>query len=172
MPIMGAVGQSWSDATLELLLTRQRLSSYLSARNGNLADAMRLYEWNTTACAAAIQTVALADVIARNASASRRSRVCGLCDPDTIAAKRSTLKGTKRGLMTHGRHLDLGATKLRNTKCLSIVSRRVLAAFFGAAVPATGERFDDGMPMVRSSSDIRPIENDQIRPDQHSKPAV
>ena len=49
------------------LLTKQRLSSYLAARNGDLADAMRLYEWNTTACAAVIQTVALAEVIARNA---------------------------------------------------------------------------------------------------------
>jgi len=67
MPTTDMPGQPYDDATLEWLVTRQRLSSYLTARNGNLTDAMRLYEWNTIACAAVVQTVAIAEVVARNA---------------------------------------------------------------------------------------------------------
>jgi len=67
MPTTGVSGHLWSDAVVADLLTSERLSSYLTACNSSLTDAMRLYEWNTFACAAVIQTVALAEVITRNA---------------------------------------------------------------------------------------------------------
>jgi len=65
---------AWDDKVLVALLTRQRLTSYLAAAHGNLPDALRLYEWNTKACGAVIQTVALTEVVVRNAMDAELTR--------------------------------------------------------------------------------------------------
>ena len=58
---------SWNKATIQELLTPQRLSSYLTAASNDLSKALKLYEWNTHADAALVQTVALVEVVIRNA---------------------------------------------------------------------------------------------------------
>ena len=57
---------AWQEATIRDLLTAERLQSYLSASSGDLSRALSLYEWNTRAAGAVIQTVALAEVLVRN----------------------------------------------------------------------------------------------------------
>ncbi|EGD55262.1 hypothetical protein [Gordonia neofelifaecis] len=49
------------------LLSRPRLRSYLEAAHGDLSSAVRLYEWNTVVSGAALATVAMVEVITRNA---------------------------------------------------------------------------------------------------------
>jgi hypothetical protein len=49
------------------LITPQRLTSYLAATSGDLGRALVLYEWDTHASAALMQTTALVEVIVRNA---------------------------------------------------------------------------------------------------------
>jgi len=63
----GDPAPSWDDVTLAGLLTWERLASYLAQSGADLRAALHLYEWNTQACAAVIQTVALAEVVVRNA---------------------------------------------------------------------------------------------------------
>lgn len=58
---------SWNEIVIQSLLTSQRLSSYLGAVNNDLSRALKLYEWNTHADAALVQTVALVEVVVRNA---------------------------------------------------------------------------------------------------------
>lgn len=54
------------DPVLVELITRERLKSYLAVSRSDSA-ALRLYEWNARAAAATMQTVAMVEVIARNA---------------------------------------------------------------------------------------------------------
>ncbi|MGB3697318.1 MAG: hypothetical protein WBA05_07785 [Gordonia sp. (in: high G+C Gram-positive bacteria)] len=49
------------------LLTRERLRSYLSATGGDLSAALRLYDWNIRASASVMATVAMVEVVVRNA---------------------------------------------------------------------------------------------------------
>jgi hypothetical protein len=49
------------------LITPQRLTSYLAATGGDIDRALVLYEWDTHASAALMQTTALVEVIVRNA---------------------------------------------------------------------------------------------------------
>ncbi len=49
------------------LITRDRLSSYLTAASGDLGRALKLYDWNTRASAAVLATSAMVEVIVRNA---------------------------------------------------------------------------------------------------------
>jgi hypothetical protein len=49
------------------LITRDRLSSYLTATSGDLVRALALYDWNTRASAAVLATSAMVEVIVRNA---------------------------------------------------------------------------------------------------------
>lgn len=48
------------------LITRDRLSSYLTAASGDLGRALALYDWNTRASAAVLATSAMVEVIVRN----------------------------------------------------------------------------------------------------------
>jgi hypothetical protein len=57
----------WSNAAIVELLTAERLRSYFAATNGEVADVMRLYEWNTEAAAAVISLISMTEVIVRNA---------------------------------------------------------------------------------------------------------
>lgn len=47
-------------------MTKERLRSYLASCDNDLERALQLYEWNLTASAAIIQTVAMIEVIVRN----------------------------------------------------------------------------------------------------------
>lgn len=49
------------------LITRDRLSSYLTTTSGDLGRALALYDWNTRASAAVLATSAMVEVIVRNA---------------------------------------------------------------------------------------------------------
>ncbi|MGB3303350.1 MAG: hypothetical protein WBA38_04550 [Gordonia sp. (in: high G+C Gram-positive bacteria)] len=49
------------------LLTAVRLRSYLDAARGDIAAALRLYDWNIMASAAVMATVAMVEVVTRNA---------------------------------------------------------------------------------------------------------
>lgn len=66
MSSSAASPQLWHDATIGNMLTKDRLSSYLRATSGDLEHALLLYEWNTRAAGAVIQTVALTEVLLRN----------------------------------------------------------------------------------------------------------
>ncbi|MBM7366238.1 hypothetical protein [Gordonia hydrophobica] len=54
-------------AVLGSLLTVTRLRSYLAATRGDLPAALRLYDWNTVVSAAVLATVAMVEVVVRNA---------------------------------------------------------------------------------------------------------
>ena len=58
---------STDPAVLSRLLTTVRLRSYLEATGGDLPAALRLYDWNTLVSAAAMATVAMVEVVVRNA---------------------------------------------------------------------------------------------------------
>jgi hypothetical protein len=58
---------SSSSSTLERLLTRERLRSYLIATHGDHQRALALYEWNLLASAAVLHTTGIVEVIVRNA---------------------------------------------------------------------------------------------------------
>jgi len=60
-------GPGWSISAVEALITPERLSSYLVVTGNNVTKALALYEWNTHADAALMQTIALVEVIVRNA---------------------------------------------------------------------------------------------------------
>jgi hypothetical protein len=53
--------------TVAGLITRDRLSSYMTAVGGDLGRALALYDWNTRASAAVLATSAMVEVIVRNA---------------------------------------------------------------------------------------------------------
>lgn len=57
---------TWDDRALVDLITRERLRSYLAVSRSE-PEALRLYEWNGRAAAATMQTVAMVEVIVRNA---------------------------------------------------------------------------------------------------------
>ncbi len=57
---------TWDDTRLCDLITTDRLRSYLAA-TPDLSAALSLYEWNTRAAAAVMQTVSMAEVVVRNA---------------------------------------------------------------------------------------------------------
>jgi len=54
-------------ATLIILLTPERMASYLDAVSGDARRAVALYDWNTTASASVLATTAMVEVIVRNA---------------------------------------------------------------------------------------------------------
>lgn len=58
---------STEPAVIATLLTSARLRSYLQATRGDLAAALRLYDWNTAVSAAMLATVAMVEVVVRNA---------------------------------------------------------------------------------------------------------
>ncbi|ALG85541.1 hypothetical protein [Gordonia phthalatica] len=58
---------STDPAVMGRLLTTVRLRSYLEATQGDLPAALRLYDWNTVVSAAAMATVAMVEVVVRNA---------------------------------------------------------------------------------------------------------
>ena len=57
----------WSQCRLAHPIGRNRLKSYLEDCNGCLKKALVLYDWNTRASAAIMQTIAMVEVICRNA---------------------------------------------------------------------------------------------------------
>lgn len=61
-----AAGAGWDDRKIADLLTAERLRSYRAATRTE-SQALRLYEWNGRAAAATIQTVAMIEVVVRNA---------------------------------------------------------------------------------------------------------
>lgn len=54
------------DAVLRDLITPERLTSYLSATDGDLQIAIALYDWNTQASAAVLATTSMVEVVVRN----------------------------------------------------------------------------------------------------------
>lgn len=58
---------TWDPSVVADFITAPRLSSYLRAANGDLATALALYEWNSHADAALVQTAALVEAVVRNA---------------------------------------------------------------------------------------------------------
>lgn len=59
---------------LSSLLTMARLRSYLDATRGDLTAALRLYDWNTVVSAAVLATVAMVEVLVRNAMDAQLTR--------------------------------------------------------------------------------------------------
>ena len=57
----------WKPEVVAGYLTAERLGPYLSCTHGDLQAALLLYEWNTHAAAAVMQTVGLLEVAVRNA---------------------------------------------------------------------------------------------------------
>ncbi len=57
---------SWDDHAIADLITKERLRSYLAVTRTE-SEALRLYEWNGRAAAATLQTIAMVEVIVRNA---------------------------------------------------------------------------------------------------------
>ena len=60
-------GRTWNYLVIRDHVTPERLSSYLSATNGDLVRAFELYEWNMTAAAGVLTTTAMVEVVVRNA---------------------------------------------------------------------------------------------------------
>lgn len=66
----GSIGAGVAGDTDEVLcglLTTERLSSYLRSTNRDLAQAMRLYEWNIAASTAVLATTGMVEILVRNA---------------------------------------------------------------------------------------------------------
>ena len=63
----GVSPNGWRPTAVEHLITSERLSSYLATTRGDLGQALELYEWNTHAAGAIVQTAGLVEVIVRNA---------------------------------------------------------------------------------------------------------
>lgn len=66
-----ALGPEWDEHAIGWAITPIRLQSYRSAARGDLHAALRLYDWNAVASAAVLMTVAMVEVITRNAMDSR-----------------------------------------------------------------------------------------------------
>jgi hypothetical protein len=62
-----AQAQAWHPATLQKLLSTDRLQSYLNVCGNDLAQALELYAWNLKASAAIIELAAMVEVVTRNA---------------------------------------------------------------------------------------------------------
>ena len=76
----GAGSVALHSATLQRLLSTDRLQSYLNASDNDLGRALELYNWNLKASAAIIELAAMVEVITRNAiddQLSIMSRSCG-----------------------------------------------------------------------------------------------
>lgn len=65
-PRAAAARAGWDDHTVADLISQERLRSYLAVTRTE-SQALRLYEWNGRAAAATLQTVAMVEVIVRNA---------------------------------------------------------------------------------------------------------
>ncbi|MCF8601883.1 hypothetical protein L5I01_00765 [Gordonia sp. HY442] len=68
-----ALGPEWDEYAIGRAITPVRLQSYQSAARGDLHAALRLYDWNAVASAAVLMTVAMVEVITRNAMDSQLS---------------------------------------------------------------------------------------------------
>lgn len=58
---------AWNYDRVHERLTRERLATYLLARGGDVQAGFELYEWNIEASASVLSTVAMAEVVVRNA---------------------------------------------------------------------------------------------------------
>lgn len=64
--VTNEAGGTWGPETIRDLVTIDRLSSYLNACGGELVRAIDLYEWNLSASAAVMKSVAMVEVVVRN----------------------------------------------------------------------------------------------------------
>jgi hypothetical protein len=110
-----AAPAGWDPDALHQLLTPQRLTSYIDATAGSLADALALYDWNVVASAAVLTTTAMVEVLVRNsldaqlvAWAARRSArewfdVVSLDRQGRQDLRTARDRAAKRGPELHGR---------------------------------------------------------------------
>jgi hypothetical protein len=138
------------------MLTAGRMGSYLTASGGDLPTALALYEWNTRASGAVMQTVAMAEVLIRNALdreltawASARSTVLAWFDlapldsrgaADIASARRRATNNGRRP-QDHGKivsELSFGFWRY-------LVASRYLTTLW---LPALARAFPDGDPNV------------------------
>jgi hypothetical protein len=149
---------TWDYTVIRDRLTAERLASYLDATGHDLVRAFTLYEWNMRAAAGVLATVAMVEVVVRNALderlldwAARRSPGTSWFDlapldpqgrDDVAAARRRATKYGRRP-ESHGKvvaELSLGFWRY-------LVASRYHAALW---VPATAAAFPEGPPDLRS----------------------
>jgi hypothetical protein len=153
----GTSGPGWDYRVIRDRLTVERLGSYLVASGQDLERAFHLYEWNVRASAGVLTTVALVEVVVRNALDDRMREWAGRRRPaqswfdaapldergraDAAAARE---RATRRGRQpeVHGKviaELPLGFWRY-------LVASRYLTSLW---IPATHAAFPDGARDLR-----------------------
>jgi hypothetical protein len=154
---------AWDYGVIRDRLTPERLASYLDATGQDLMRAFALYEWNVRAAAGVLATVAMVEVVVRNALderlrewSARRSPGTSWFDlapldeqgrEDVATARRRATKYGRRAEV-HGKvvaELSLGFWRY-------LVATRYLTTLW---MPATGAAFPHGAPdLLRRSRDV------------------